>query len=201
MQVFFAAGAKRDSLKSEGLTLLYYKKLDLCYARKYFVPPKTEHNIRMGSIFKHLAAVWKSTPVEFKEYFQNYAVNFNAQYRTDKYPLNGYACFTKMMFDWRKQNPELDLTKLTWEDVLFGIINRDIHDEEDGEAIINGIEWEEIVNGELLMVNVGKDKTIFGEISIDNQDEQDGKAIINVGRKVLAENMVEEICLERVEPG
>ncbi len=173
MRVFFAAGAKRVSLKSEGLTLLYYKKLDLCYVRKYYVPPKTEHNIRMGSIFTHLAAIWKSATLEFKEYFKNYAALYNAQYKADKYPLNGYACFTKLMFDWRKQNPELDLTKLTWEDTLFGVINKDLQDEQDGEAIINGREWEGTVNGELLMVKI---KNIF-------------------------ENQVQECCLGRVEPG
>ncbi len=163
MRVFFAAGAKRVSLKSEGLTLLYYKKLDLCYARKYFVPPKTEHNIHMGSIFKHLATVWKAAPVEFKEYFKQYAANYNAQYRADKYPLNGYACFTKKMFELLKQNSELDLTKITWEDVLFGDFSIDI---QDGDIIINY---------QLL--------------------------IINGIRKTLAENMIEECCLERVEPG
>ncbi len=181
MRVFFASGAKRVSLKSEGLTLLYYKNLDLCYARKYFVPPKTEHNIHMGSIFKHLAEVWKSAPVEFKEYFKNYAVLYNVQCRADKYPLNGYACFTKKMFEILKRNPKLDLVKLTWEDALFGIINRDIHDEQDGEAIINyqlliinGIEEKKAVNGELLRVNLR--------------------------REVINNNPVGEIIFERVEP-
>ncbi len=171
MRVFFAAGAKRVSLKSEGMTLLYYKNLDLCYARKYFVPPKTEHNIRMGSIFKHLATVWKSAPIEFKEYFKNYAALYNAQHRADKYPLNGYACFTKVMFELLKQNPELDLAKLTWEDTLFGVIN--IHDEQDGETITSGKEWEGTVNGELFKMEKNK----------------------------IIDNPVEEICLERVEPG
>ncbi len=151
MRVFFKSGAKIVSLKSEGLTLLYYKDLGLYYVRKYFIPPRTEHNTLMGSIFKVLSNIWKAAPDEFKDQFTIYAEHYN-KHKVDKYPINGYACFTKLMFEFRKENPDIDLAEMNWEDILFGVFNRDIQDAQDGETIINY---------ELLIMNEGKKRYIL----------------------------------------
>ncbi len=197
MRVFFKTGAKRVSLKSEGLTLLHYKKPDLYCVRKYFIPPKTEHNTLMGSIFKNLTAIWKSAPLEFKEQFTLYAEWYNQQYRVGKYPLNNYACFTKIMFEIRKEHPDLNLTTLRYET----IINYQL-------LIINGGEEKKAIEGEWLVADAGREETLFGEISIDIQDKQDGETIINYQlliindrEKSLVDNLVEEIYLGRVVGG
>ncbi len=123
MRVYFKAGAKRVSLKSEGLTLLHYKESGLCYARKYFIPPQTEHNSMMGSVFKELANIWRLFLVETKEKWRIYADLYNQKERLGQSLLNGYACFTKLAFEFRKQNPELKLTSIDFHELsnLTGI--------------------------------------------------------------------------------
>ncbi len=172
MQVFFKNGAKKVLPKSEGLTLLHYKSVDLYYVRKYFVPPKTEHNTRMGSIFKNLRVIWNSLPVEYKEQLKHSAELYNAKYRQDMYPINSYAFFTKLMFELLKQNLELDLTKMT-----VG---------ETSEILLN-CEW--------LMVNVGGKPTDI-QLHTDSVDVNESvrRIIDNIGDSFLSR---EEIFLER----
>ncbi len=206
MQVFFAAGAKRVSLKSEGLTLLYFKNPGLYYARKYFIPPKTEHNTLMGSIFKLLSTIWKSASPEFKEQFALYAEQYNMQYRFGKSPLNGYACFTKLMFEFRKQHPDIDLAKLTWQETLFGVFNRDTQDEQDEEKMINLFQiplfdffkTQYSFNIDSFSPNLRKSVSLRW---INDSTKGSQLLILNEGKRrlkrLLLENSVEESCLGR----
>ncbi len=145
MQVFFKTGAKKVLPKSEGLTLLHYKSVDLYFVRKYFVPPRTEHNAKMGSIFKNLKVIWNSLPVEYKEQLKHSAELYNAQYRQDMYPINSYAFFTKLMFDWKKQNADIDLA------------------------------WGEIINYQLLIINGGEEKEIIDWRRLIEKGKKDPK--------------------------
>ena len=88
--------------------------------RKFTYPKITTHNIKIGAIAKNLGSLWRKFTDDYHEDFKTYADRYYVQYGTegDYDPARSpYAFWTKAIWAWAKERPDVDLKTLTTEDL------------------------------------------------------------------------------------
>jgi len=88
--------------------------------RKFTYPTLTSQNTLMGKIGKNLALLWHLFTDEYKSDFRTYAQRYYVQYGSegDYDPARSpYAFWTKAIWAWSDERPEVDLSTLSMEDL------------------------------------------------------------------------------------
>ena len=88
--------------------------------RKFTYPTLTPQNTRMGKIGKNLANLWHQFTDAYKNDFLKYAQRYYVQYGSegDFDPARSpYAFWTKAIWAWSYDFPNVDLSTLTMEDL------------------------------------------------------------------------------------
>jgi len=105
--------------------------------RKFTYPKLTIQNEKIGKTGINLANLWKHFDIAYKNDLKNYAERYYAQYVSegDFDPARSpYAFYTKLIWAWAEEYPELDLATLTIIDLShIGMEIRTVFD-----AIFNG---------------------------------------------------------------
>ena len=105
--------------------------------RKFTYPKLTIQNEIIGKIGRNLANLWLIINPLYKKDLKTYAERYYVQYGSegDFDPARSpYAFYTKLMWAWAEQLPQVDLATLTIEDLLLtGDAIRTVKD-----AILNG---------------------------------------------------------------
>lgn len=90
------------------------------YMRKYVVPRATEYTTALGNIATNLATLWASGSAEYKADLKTYTERAFGEYPSeDGFDGNRspYANWIKLMYSWASDNPTVDLSTLTSEDL------------------------------------------------------------------------------------
>lgn len=88
--------------------------------RKFTYPKLTIQNEIIGKTGSNLAHLWSKFDISYKKDLKTYAVRYYVQYGSegDFDPARSpYAFYTKLMWAWAEERPEVDLATLTMEDL------------------------------------------------------------------------------------
>lgn len=88
--------------------------------RKFTYPKLTIQNEIIGNIGSNLAILWSHFDIAYKKDLKTYAERYYVQYGSegDFDPARSpYAFYTKLMWAWAEELPEVDLATLTMEDL------------------------------------------------------------------------------------
>ena len=105
--------------------------------RKFTYPRITTHNKEIGAIAKNLGFLWRELTDDYIEDFKTYADRYYVQYGTEGLydpARSPYAFWTKAIWAWAKDRPDVFLNTLTLED--FTVTGTAIHTVKN--CIING---------------------------------------------------------------
>ncbi|OQB07179.1 MAG: hypothetical protein BWY18_00527 [Candidatus Cloacimonetes bacterium ADurb.Bin211] len=120
MKVTFKYGIGAFTGKIDNAVFWAQKSKLASLMRKFTYPKITTHNNRIGAIAKNLGFLWRELTVDYHEDFKTYADRYYVQYGTegDFDPARSpYAFWTKAIWAWAKERPEVDLSTLTMEDL------------------------------------------------------------------------------------
>ncbi len=88
--------------------------------RKFTYPKITTHNKKIGAIAKNLGFLWREFTDDYHEDFKTYADRYYVQYGTEGLydpARSPYAFWTKAIWAWAKERPDVVLSTLTMEDL------------------------------------------------------------------------------------
>jgi len=120
MKVTFKYGIGAFTGKIDNAVFWAQKSKLASLMRKFTYPKITTHNIKIGSIAKNLGSLWRKFTDDYHEDFKTYADRYYVQYGTegDYDPARSpYAFWTKAIWAWAKERPDVDLKTLTTEDL------------------------------------------------------------------------------------
>lgn len=125
MKVTFKYGIGAFTGKIDNAVFWAQKSKLASLMRKFTYPKITTHNIKIGAIAKNLGSLWRKFTDDYHEDFKTYADRYYVQYGTegDYDPARSpYAFWTKAIWAWAKERPDVDLKTLTTEDLdVMGI--------------------------------------------------------------------------------
>ena len=120
MKVTFKYGIGAFTGKIDNAVFWAQKSKLASLMRKFTYPKITTHNKKIGAIAKNLGFLWREFTNEYKSDFRTYAQRYYVQYGTegDYDPArSSYAFWTKAIWAWSDERPEVDLSTLTLEDL------------------------------------------------------------------------------------
>ncbi|MDD2331030.1 MAG: hypothetical protein PHI68_00100 [Candidatus Cloacimonetes bacterium] len=121
MKVKFKYGIRTYSGTVDEMTYGSYRKGTVCISRKHTMPRITEQNESMGAILKNLGALYRSCDPDYVSDLKAYATkNSSENVPYNELAPTAYAIFTKMMFAWKKSDPEhVDLATINLGDIVM----------------------------------------------------------------------------------
>lgn len=120
MKVTFKYGIGAFTGKIDNAVFWSQKSQLASLMRKFTYPRITTHNKEIGAIAKNLGLLWRQLLAGYHEDLKTYADRYYVQYGTegDYDPARSpYAFWTKAIWAWAKERPQVDLATLTIEDL------------------------------------------------------------------------------------
>ncbi len=121
MKVKFKYGIRTYSGTVDEMTYGSYRKGAICIGRKWVYPTLSEHSQTLGDILKNLGVLYRSCDEDYLADLKTYAVkNGKENVRYNQLVPTAYAIFMKLMFAWKKSDPEhVDLATISLGDIVM----------------------------------------------------------------------------------
>jgi|WetSurMetagenome_2_1015567.scaffolds.fasta_scaffold299829_1 hypothetical protein len=105
--------------RKEDLVYCKYNDGEIIIVRTLPKRQATEQNHHFGAITKNLHDLYASVSPEYKLDLSNYAIlHYQLQATSHKLQASGSAIFTKMLWNLKKQFPNIELSKISRDEIL-----------------------------------------------------------------------------------
>ena len=118
MKADYAYNRKTISGKIGKFVLLRWKDGDKAVVKRYVKPKLGENNQQFGNALKNISAIWKECSDGYKADLRIYADRLSEYYHADDIPARtNYAHFIRLIYRFKQENPEIDLSSTTREEL------------------------------------------------------------------------------------